>query len=131
VLVHKCGYATVQSQAALQALWAAVAEEQLLSDDVDSCNSHGNASEQGIPAAAQHMVIHHLHSWGCPVQLSPPSSTQAGGSQPSSRRLLLALIWLVAKGRVFERALELKSQGCLSSQELLPPYAQASQGEVE
>lgn len=122
VLVHNCGYATDHPQAALQSLWIAVEEEQLLSDDAEPCSS---GIQQGLPEAGQQMVIHHLHRWGCPVQLLQQSQT--GSCETSSRRLLLALIWLAAEGRLFERALELTGKGCLSYQELLPPYPQASQ----
>ncbi len=65
------------------------------------------------------MTVHYLGEWGCPPGLveglrGPPEST-------SSRRLLLALGWMVARSGIFEEAVR-KLQPQASHMALLPPY---------
>ena len=67
------------------------------------------------------MVLHYLTIWGCPqdllTRLSPPQPST------SSRPLLLALAWLVAQCRLFQRALA-RTQLPLQLLQLLPPFPQ-------
>lgn len=72
------------------------------------------------------MVIHYLELWGCPAQLC--ASLQA--QQPTSaRHLLLALAWLVAHGRAFQRAMQALAAALPPAMALLlPPMPEVSDG---
>ena len=65
------------------------------------------------------MTIHYLVEWGCPPGLI--EGLNGALESTSSRRLLLALGWLVARSCIFEEAVrELQPQA--SHMALLPPY---------
>lgn len=112
VLLHLTGAVAPaeQPRRALAQLWAEV---------------HADQADDAFPVAGQAFVLQYLLAWGCPLALV--EALQA--CPTSSRRVLLALGWLVARARVLERSLDACSlQPALRA--MLPPYPQARRGEA-
>jgi hypothetical protein len=71
--------------------------------------------------AGRLLLLHCLSAWSCP----PGLVAQLTLPQPSSRAALLALCWLIAHARLFDRAMqELQLPPHLLP--LLPPYPEVS-----
>ncbi len=122
MLLQLLGHIVKQPGPALAGLWVTVTEEQLL---LEEAAAQGAARSQGLAPAGMRMVMHHLREWGCPQPLMSQIESHAGG-EGSSRLLLLALVWLAAHARVFERALSTLSQATVHLLGLVPPFPQVS-----
>lgn len=71
--------------------------------------------------AGRLLLLHCLSAWGCP----PGLVAQLTLPQPSSRAALLALCWLIAHARLFDRAMQ-QMQLPPHLLPLLPPYPEVS-----